>query len=141
MLSGVHVSGEDGYSLIEVMVALLVLSVGLLGLEALGIRAARSIALADRQSRYVTLATDSLESALHQLRRRNVPPDFCRTDLPFGDRMSRQTDLSDPRLARVIVRVIPNPDSSGATPDIYEISSSQYLVVILPSSPAGAPCS
>ena len=61
-------SGEEGFTLIEVLVAMVILAVGLLGLEALGIGAARAVAMADRQSCYATLASDSLEAALHQIR-------------------------------------------------------------------------
>ena len=71
---------QGGFTLIEVVVAMVVLAVGLLGLEALGIRAAQSLALADRQSGYAVIASDSLESGLHQLRNGAIPPQFCQED-------------------------------------------------------------
>ncbi|MEX2582606.1 MAG: prepilin-type N-terminal cleavage/methylation domain-containing protein [Gemmatimonadota bacterium] len=129
-----------GFSLIEVLVAMVVLAVGLLGLEALGIGAARSLALAERQSGYATIASDSLESGLHQLRSGVVPTQFCRSDLPHGDRLSRVVDLTNPQLAQVSVRVIPNPESPNAPNEDFEITSSLYLPVTLGGSPAGAPC-
>lgn len=130
---------EDGFTLIEVLVAMVILAVGLLSLEALGIGAARSIAVADRQSGYVTLASDSLESALHQLRSGSVPEQFCRTDLRFGDRLSRRVDTSNPLLARVEVRVIPNPESPNA-PDPFQVGSAVYLAVPLEDGVVGVPC-
>src|SRR5690606_26172014 len=88
-------TGSEGFTLIEIMVAMVILAIGLLGLEALGIGAARSNARAERQSTYATLASDSLESAIHQLRQQVLPSQFCRADLPYGDRLSRQVDVSN----------------------------------------------
>lgn len=53
---------DAGFTLIEVLAAMVVLSVGLLGLEALGIGASRSLANAEAQSRYTTLATRAIEA-------------------------------------------------------------------------------
>jgi prepilin-type N-terminal cleavage/methylation domain-containing protein len=135
------IRARDGFSLIEVLAAMVVLAVGLLALEALGIRAAHSIAMADRQSGYTTIASDSLESAVHQLRSGVVPTQFCHNDLPFGDHLSRVVDVSNPQLAQVTVRAIPNPDSYNAPSSQFEISSSLYLDSALSGAPAGAPCS
>jgi hypothetical protein len=132
--------GREGASLIEILVAMLVLAVGLLGLEALGIHAARVIALADRTSGYATVASNSLDAALHELGRQVVPAQFCRADLPHGDRLSRTVDLSTPGVATVLVRVIPNPDSSNAPREPYEISASLFLGTPLAGAASGAPC-
>jgi prepilin-type N-terminal cleavage/methylation domain-containing protein len=132
---------EGGFTLIEVLMAMVILAIGLLGLEALGIGAARAIALAERQSSYATLASDSLESALHQLRSNTIPTQFCDSDLPHGDRLSRLIDLSDPWLGRVVVQVIPNQESFNAPRQTFEITSSVYLPVALPGGPLGQPCS
>ena len=129
----------DGFTLIEVVVAMVILALGLLGLEALGIGAARSIAIADRQSSYATIASDSLDSALHQLRLGSVPTQFCQTDLKFGDRLSRQIDLSNPHLAQVTVRVIPNPDSPNV-PESFQMASALYLQTPLVGGVVGSPC-
>lgn len=133
------VRGENGFTLIEVMVAMLILAIGLLGLEALGLGAARSLTRAKRQSSFATLASDSLESALHQLRSHTIPRSFCQEDLRWGDRLSREVDLSDPQLARVVVRVLPAPEAPGGVPP-FEVSSALYLPVPLVGAPAGAPC-
>jgi hypothetical protein len=119
---------------------MVILALGLMGLEALGIGAARSIALADRQSGYATIASDSLESAMHQLRQGTLPEQFCQTDLPFGDNLSRAIDLTNPQLAQVTVTVIPNPDSFNAPDNNFEISSSLYLPVALGGVVQGDPC-
>jgi prepilin-type N-terminal cleavage/methylation domain-containing protein len=135
---------SQGFTLIEVLVAMVILAIGLLGLEALGIGAARSIALAERQSGYVTLASDSLESALDQLRRGVVPANFCQVDLRFGDRMSRQVQLPGPppadQLATVTITVLPNPESINAPREPFQISSSLYLATAITGSPSGSAC-
>ena len=139
MLSDSRVGSIDGFTLIEVVVAMVILALGLLGLEALGIGAARSIATADRQSGYATIASDSLDSALHQLRLGTIPVQFCQTDLRFGDRLSRQVDVTNPQLAQVTVRVIPNPESPNA-PDQFEMSSAIYLPTPLGGGVVGEAC-
>jgi type IV pilus modification protein PilV len=60
--------GREGFTLVEVLVAMLILAVGMLALEALSIGAVRAVARADRQSEYVALATDRLERTLTQVR-------------------------------------------------------------------------
>lgn len=50
-----------GFTLIEVMIALVILAVGLLSLEALGIGAARLNTLSEKQSRYTMVAASGME--------------------------------------------------------------------------------
>lgn len=133
-------AAEGGFTLVEVLVAMLLLAVGLLGLEALGIQAARSIALAERQSAFAVVASDSLESAMHQLRQQAVPSQFCRSDLRFGDRLSRTVDLSNPQMPVVTVRVLSGSSTLTAPTDDFEISSTVYLPVAVAGSAAGEPC-
>ena len=59
--------GRQGFTLVEVLAAMVILAVGLLALEALGIGAARAVVRADRQSEYTALATDRLERTLTQI--------------------------------------------------------------------------
>lgn len=131
---------EAGFTLIEVLIAMLILAVGLLGLEALAIGSARSITLAERQSGFAVIAADSLESAMHQLRQGTLPRQFCQTDLSFGDRLSRAVDASDPTLITVTVSVLPAPDAQMARPDTFRIGSSLFLPVAIPATVTGSPC-
>lgn len=62
-------NAEGGFTLIEVLVAMLILAVGLLGLEALGIGAARSIVRAEEQSEFTMVATRLMEDRLLEIRR------------------------------------------------------------------------
>ena len=59
---------EAGFTMIEVLIAMVLLAVGLLALEAVGIGAARLNARAERQSAYVARATGQMESALRDIR-------------------------------------------------------------------------
>lgn len=60
--------GREGFTLIEVLIAMVILAVGLLGLQAMSIGAARMVAKADRHSEFTTMATSELETALNQFR-------------------------------------------------------------------------
>jgi len=55
---------DAGFSLIEVLIAMIILSVGLLALEALGIGAARTVRRAQVQSNYAATAQDLMERTL-----------------------------------------------------------------------------
>jgi type IV pilus modification protein PilV len=56
--------GDAGFSLIEVLIAMIILSVGLLALESLGIGAARTVHRAQVQSTYTATAGDLMEKTL-----------------------------------------------------------------------------
>jgi prepilin-type N-terminal cleavage/methylation domain-containing protein len=78
-----------GFTLIEVLIALVILSVGLLGLEALGIGAARMVNLAQRESEWAALGTQYLEGALADLREGDAAAaEGLNTDVD-----ARQTDV------------------------------------------------
>lgn len=61
-------TGREGFTLVEVLVAMIILAIGLLALEAMGIGAARAVARADIQSEYTAMATDRMERALAMIR-------------------------------------------------------------------------
>ena len=61
-------SDRGGFSLIEVLIAMVILAVGLLGLEAMAIGASRSIATASRMTEYTLIASQRLETVLEQAR-------------------------------------------------------------------------
>jgi type IV pilus modification protein PilV len=60
----IDVRADAGFSLIEVLIAMIILSVGLLALESLGIGAARTVHRAQVQSTYTALAADLMEKTL-----------------------------------------------------------------------------
>lgn len=63
----------NGFTLVEVLAAFMILAVGLLALEALGIGAARLVARSERMSEYNTEALSRLEQTLSQLRMGQTP--------------------------------------------------------------------
>lgn len=110
---------DAGFSLIEVLIAMIILSVGLLALEALGIGAARSVRRAQVQSDYATTAQDLMERTLV---RASQAPTTAITDTSYtgagGERVFRTaTFVSIPGTTRtgggtlsnwtITVRVLP----------------------------------
>jgi len=77
---------EAGFTLIEVLVAMVILSVGLLGVEALGIGAARSVAKAEDQTRLATAATRAMEGRQREVRGGGsiTTGETCGTDAASG---------------------------------------------------------
>ena len=59
---------EAGFTLIEVLIALVILAIGLLALESMGIGASRMVARAQAQSEYAAIAADTLERTLNRIR-------------------------------------------------------------------------
>lgn len=109
----------QGFTLIEVLIALLILAVGLLGLEALGISAARMTARAERETYYVSVATDTLERTLGRIRENvaGLPPlPYTQTgSTPAGDPLHLSISRSgtgSPALYSVTATVVPR---SGGT--------------------------
>jgi type IV pilus assembly protein PilV len=58
---------DAGFSLLEVLIAMVILTVGLLALEGLAVGAAKATASASRRSRYAEVATDTLERTMSRL--------------------------------------------------------------------------
>ena len=81
--------GEEGFTLVEVLAAMVILAVGLLALEALGIGAARSLALAETGNEVVAVGTTAMENAQQRVRRELATPpstvttgESCQTQAP-----------------------------------------------------------
>ena len=128
----------NGFSLVEILFALLVLATGLLGLESLAIVAVRSVALAERQSGYARVAGDSLESARLQLRGRQIPRQFCRSDLAGGDRLYRAVSVVDSSVV-VTVGIVPNEEAVPKTLPL-RLATSAFLPIRVEGEPGGEPC-
>jgi type IV pilus modification protein PilV len=58
----------NGFTLIEVLVAMIILAIGLLGLEALAIGAARSVAHAQQRTVLAAAATQEMEDRVQAIR-------------------------------------------------------------------------
>ena len=123
---------DSGFTLIEVLISLLILAIGLLGVEALGIGAVRMNARSDAQSGLLSVAADSLE--VMRLRLTNNPPPHAlsRTSgtLPDGATVHRSVTsagAATPNLWRIRVTVVPAAkphviqprDSVSLTADVF----------------------
>lgn len=112
-------AAEGGFTLIEVLIAMLILAIGLLGLEALGIGAARSIARADNQSEMTLLAGRVMEDRILEIRRApgvvntsRVCAEEAETGLHVCSQVSTQATLPSvpANSARIDVTVQDAPD-------------------------------
>ena len=123
--------GEDGFTLIEVLVAMVILAVGLLSLEALGIGAARSLAVAETKNEIVSSATTYMEETQQQIRRQLAASNpvttgqSCRTDAGSGFYVCRtiQTRSTLGTLAPGNARIAVTAKKSSSSSDVYTITS------------------
>lgn len=125
---GLRRDPRAGFTLIEVLAAMIILAVGLLGLQSLSIYAARSVILAERQSEYTLVASRHLEAALDSLSRQE--PVACGTSTwPAGintDRV-RRTVSGAARERAVTVQVVPDSASQAVRPRLFELQTHVYL--------------
>ena len=103
-----HARGQDGFTLVEVLIAMVILAVGLLALEALGIGAAKMVGRAERQGDYITAATSRLEATMAQLRQTAgpTPPAERTEEIPGASLRTQATSAG--RLWTVTVTVTPS---------------------------------
>jgi prepilin-type N-terminal cleavage/methylation domain-containing protein len=119
-----RVRGQDGFTLIEVLIAMVILAVGLLGLEALGIGAARLVGRAERQGDYINAASTRLEATMAQLRQTGGPtPPAVQTEAIPGAQLRTQS-VGNGRLWTVTVTV--TPTDSAHQKDTYVLSGNVF---------------
>lgn len=126
---------EGGFTLIEVTVSLILLAVGLLGLQSLGVSAVRLASLAERNTRAAEVAITHLEDGVHELRQGTVPEQYC-TTLSNGDVVSRAVVMTSGSLSQVTVTVTPR----GTPVTTYSVSSYAFYPRGLVGTPSGSPC-
>ena len=99
--------GADGFTLVEVLIAMVILAFGLMYVEALGIGAAKLVGRSERQGDFMAHATSRLESTMAQIRQGPTPtPAADRTEQIPGASMRTQASLAN-RLWTVTVTVTP----------------------------------
>lgn len=117
--------GREGFTLVEVLVAMVILAVGLLALEALGIGAARMVARADRESQYTALAVERVERAMAQVAANPANVQTGEVDVDGAKVLTTlQTDaLAGRTLYTVSVTVTPPPHQTWTLKPITVVSS------------------
>lgn len=123
--------------MIEVLVAMVILAVGLLGLQALGVGAVRMMARADTQTTYARLASQDLELALQEIRGGRIPQSKCEFLPGARARLSRIIGGLATRRPTVTVRVAAEGD--GVAPPV-ELQGSVYTPDGLEGTDAGRAC-
>lgn len=111
-----------GFTLVEVLVALVVLALGFLGLEALALGIGRALSVAERQTEMAATASAYLEDALTQLRQGRRPAD-CQVD-SVRYVVQRRVDVAQPTNPRVVVAVTAR---GAAQAEPYLLRSELYL--------------
>ena len=110
---------QDGFTLIEVLAAMVILAVGLLALESLGIGAASAVRRADVKTTYTAVATDEMEQAINELHR-----------TPVIAQNRTRTTTTGARVYRTIVTTA----VTGTGYNLYTVN----VRVLPPASPTGA---
>lgn len=119
--------GDAGFTLIEVLAAMIILSIGLLGLQALGISAARSNAFAQRQSEYAQHATRYVEAAVDSVSRGLITCGTATWDAEKpGDQVQRVIQ-GDINRRIVTVTMIPSSAPGRVRPPNYEIATHVFI--------------
>lgn len=92
---------DTGFTMVEVLFAIILLAIGFLGLQALAVGSVRMVARADRQAELAMAASQEMEVAFQQMRAGQTPQSRCTA---VGDvRISRRMEQLDTRTPRVTV--------------------------------------
>jgi prepilin-type N-terminal cleavage/methylation domain-containing protein len=131
--------GERGFTLIEVLIAMVLLGIALMAIVPLGVISARQVGLADRNSRSAATATRYLEDGLQQIRQ-NRRPSPCDLTLANGDKVVRQVAISASAGAAstVIVIVTPKPTTGPERADT--IRSYAFSPIPIPANAPTQAC-
>ncbi|CAN5788443.1 hypothetical protein BH23GEM3_BH23GEM3_26100 [soil metagenome] len=127
-----------GFTLIEVLMAMVILAVGLLGLQGLSVAAVQSVGFADRGTRAAATAVLYLEDAVQQIRAGVIPGSCTGLTLANGDLVTRAVTIDAGPGAASVVSVTVTPEPRGGAPRPFSVQSRAYSPV-LPEVP-GAAC-
>ncbi len=103
---------ESGFTLVEVVVAMVVLAVGLMGLQALTISAIRSVAIGHERTEHAVFASSLLEEGMRQVRAANdcfADGPTAGTDVLRGHSWEREM-IRDGNRCDITVRILRDGD-------------------------------
>jgi Tfp pilus assembly protein PilV len=119
--------GEAGFSLLEVTFAVTIMVVGVLSVQAMGIQASRTVALAKLESEFAQTATRQLESVSDSVRRNAVA---CGTrnrgSAATGDSVRVQITGAANRRT-ITVTVLPSLVPGRVRPDTVQLIRDIYV--------------
>jgi prepilin-type N-terminal cleavage/methylation domain-containing protein len=125
-----------GFTLVEVLVALVILSLGILSVVALGASGPTMVGLAERRTERTVEVSAHLERAVFQLRRDRALADSSWT-LPTGDQLRRTTARTDEGLWTVTLHLEPGPASQQG--QSFSLSANVFLpVMVAENDPCGS---
>lgn len=124
---------EGGFTLIEVLIAMMILAVGLLGLEALGIGVARGVGRAERRSAQAVVAADTMERMVSRIREGHTISSHS------GELGESAPKIIQGDLLRVTATPSPTPSPTpvGGTPTGNR--NAEIRVTIIPSTSSRIP--
>lgn len=132
---------DGGFALIEALIAMVILSIGLLGLNAMAVGAATSNARSERMSRATLTASEFIEVALYQMRNGQPVEQLCvNPGFEQGDRVSLRVDASDASRLGVTAVITARPARPGNPLHADTIVSYAYRATDAPIVVTGAPC-
>jgi prepilin-type N-terminal cleavage/methylation domain-containing protein len=119
---------QDGFTLVEALVAMVLLSVGLLAVMAISASAPRMVVQAGKRTERAAEAAAHLERSVLELRRTGVQGDSSWT-LPGGDQVTRTVTRSlDQRLWTVTLQLVP----AGADPASQALALTSNVFIPAP---------
>jgi prepilin-type N-terminal cleavage/methylation domain-containing protein len=119
-----RVGSDAGFTLIEVMVAMIILAVGLLGLQALGIGAIRAVHQGQKNTEFAVVAASHLEEAAHKVRRGCLVASESGHEVHSDDAVvvTRSITASGD-LREIIIQVAPSAARQHVDPTPFTLSS------------------
>lgn len=120
--------GTAGFTLLEVLVAMVILAIGLLSLQALGVGAARAVTSAERNTEFAATAARWMELSLDSVRAGflTTPGEAVIEYTARGDTIRRRLDAAGKRRSVTIV-VRPVRGTREAAPQPFSVSSDVFV--------------
>lgn len=120
-----------GYTLVEVLVAMVILAVGVLLLQAGAIAAARAVVFADKQTDYAMAASASMEKLRYEVIAQNIGTATRTAIIPVGGGRDTATVVDSVTYVSrgkrlLVVRVSPRGSRTYARPPSLRVTAYVY---------------
>jgi prepilin-type N-terminal cleavage/methylation domain-containing protein len=118
-----RIGSESGFTLIEVMVAMIILAVGLLGLQALGIGAIRAVHQGQKNTEFAVVAASHLEQAAHDVRRGCLVATESGIEVQSDEVVVTRSITASGDLREITIQVSPSAAREHVDPTPFTLSS------------------